>query len=270
MSVFSLISTLAGKKKADSGNKALIDPRAGYRSAEQETAVYYFSDENKKGCFAPKAKGAGCFPKKAKGAGCFPKKAKGTGCFPKKHPFVSDAAYDALVQSVIKRLDPYHRGLQKLGLDESQVQEIKPISFANAVYFSLWERARGDCFVAKDEPFFWKIGEDDVFRSSVYEVTWIYFSASQIFGYKLTFSTDWEKHEEHTFEYHYKDITALSTQTVQADEIIDDKKIFKTVKNVLNITVPGDRFVVSLRNKPDTEEENSIQAMKAMLREKKV
>jgi hypothetical protein len=269
MGVLNLITSLAGGKK-DSGSGALIDPRDGYRSKEQETAVYYFSDENKKGCFAKKdkekKKGTGCFPKKKNGHGCF----KGPGCFPKKHPYVSDAEYDALVQGVISRLDPYHQGLQKLGLDESQVKEIKPISFANAVYFSLWERSQGNAFITESDPFFWKIGDDGVFRSSVYEVTWIYFSGSQMFAYQLTFSTDWEKHSERTFEYHYKDITALSTKTEQTDEMIGEKKIFKTVKNEFTITVPNDEFTVALCNKPDKEEENTIQAMKAMLREKKV
>jgi hypothetical protein len=268
MDILNLVTSLTGGKK-DSGRGALIDPRDLYRSKEQETAVYYFKDENKKGC---KEKGCGCFPKKETGTGCFPKKTPlpKTGCFPKKHPFVSDAEYDALVQSIISRLDPYHRGLQKLGLDESQVKEIKPISFANALYISPWEKSHGNAFVDESDPFFWKVGDDGVFRSSVYEVSLIYFTSSQILAYQLTFSTDWEKHSERTFECHYKDITALSTKTVQADEVIGEEKIFKTVKNNLTITVPNNDFTVALRNKLDMKEENTIRAMKAMLRKKKM
>jgi hypothetical protein len=120
-----------------------------------------------------------------------------------------------------------------------------------------------------DEPYFWKFGDDDVFRSSVYEVTKIYFSGNQLFTYQLTLSMDWEKHDEQTYEYHYKDITSLNTATIQEDEIENGKKIYKTVKNVFIITVPNDSFSVSLSNKTNDNEEGSIQAMKAMIREKK-
>ncbi len=246
MDLSTLASSLARKNGA-----TLIDPRAAYRSKEQETAAYYFSDSNQKGCFSGFK-----VPKKQLQA------VKPQGCFPKKHGFVSDAEYDALVSATSKRLDPKARGLQKLGLDESQVKEIKPISFANAVYIPVDERK-------PSEPFFWKIGSDGVFRSSIYEITWIYFTATQLLAYQLRFSVDWEKLSERTFEYHYKDITALSTDTVQEDEVIDGEKVFQTVRNVFTITVPNDSFTVSLRNRPNEEEENTIQAMKAMLREKK-
>jgi hypothetical protein len=291
MGVFSVFSGLIGKKKKkDSGEVPLIDPRALYRTDEQETAVFYFSAANKrvdfKGCFPNSEEGTkgcfkmpeggikGCFkkPKKVK-TGCFPKREKGEkgcfkkpgkGCFPKSFPgkgrFVSDAEYDALVQSVVARLDPYQRGLQKLGLNESDVQEIKPLSFANFKYILFHDA----------DSFFWKYGADGIFRSSVYEVTEIYFSGSQLFSYQLTLSMDWEKHDEQTREYHYKDITSLGTSTVQEDVIENGKKTYKIVENIFKITVPEDSFSVSLCNKPNEEEENSIQAMKAMIRAKKL
>jgi hypothetical protein len=255
MGVLDIIKTLTGKKK--DGGATLIDPRADYRTAEQEKAVFYFSDSNKKGC---KETLKGCFkkPEKTKTKGCFPKKT-GKGCF-KKNPFVSDAEYDALIQSIVQRLDPKNRGLQKLNIDESQVE--KTINFANFKYKSFFEDGAY-------EPFFWKIGEDDLFRSSIYEVTWLFFTQNEILAYQLTLSSDWEKHDERTFEYHYKDITAFSSKTIQEDQIKGGVKKYGTVQNEFQITVPNDNFSVVLSNKSDKEEEDSIQAMKAMLREKK-
>jgi len=231
---------------------ALIDLKAGYRTEEQEKAKFYFSEQNKKGCFASLK---GCFAKKKK------VEVKKKGCFSKKMKFVSDAEYDALVKSIVQRLNPESRGLQKINLDKSQIE--KTISFGNYAYVDPFkELADGDIFL-------WKIGDDGRFRSSIYKVTYLFFARDEIAAYQLTLSSDWEKHDEKTFEYHYKDITALKTETLQKDEIKGGVKVYSTVQNEFSISVPGDRFSVTLSNKPTAEEENTIQAMKALLREKK-
>lgn len=255
MGVLDIVKGLTGKKD---GSAALIDPKAGYRTDDQEKAIFYFSDENKQGCLAS---AKGCFKKKEKKGGCFPKKVKGKGCFAKKKfKFVSDAEYDALIQSIVQRLDPKARGLQKLGLDESQVEKV--ISFANFKY----EQGTNDSF-------YWKFGEDGCFRSSIYEVTYLFFTRDEILAYQLTLSSDWEQHDEATSEYYYKDITAFTTETVQQDVIEDVKgeetKVYKTVKHEFQIVVPNDRFSVVLGTKPTQEEDDAIQGMKSLLREKK-
>ena len=255
MGIFDGALGLFGKK----GGTPLIDTKAGYRTEEQEKAVFYFSDKNKQGCLAS---AKGCFAKKEKPkeAGCFGSKKQ--GCFPKKMAFVSDAEYDALVAAIVQRLNPKSRGLLKVGLDESQIE--KTIAFSNYVYRDLLE------VMAAKDPFYWKIGEDGLYRSSIYEVTYLFFTRNEIVAYQLTLSSDWEKHDEETFEYHYKDITSLRTKTVQEDVIVDGEKEYQTVQNKFQIFVPGDSFSVSLRNKPTPEEEDAIQGMKSLLREKKV
>jgi hypothetical protein len=257
MGVLQLVTGLIKKK---TGSTALIDPRAGYRTEEQEKAVFYFSDENKQGCLAS---AKGCFQKKnTQKAGGILSAKKVKGCFPKKHKYVSDAEYDAIVKGVLDRLDPYHRALAKLNIDESQVKEISPITFGNFKYRSLLETGLKDSF-------YWKIGEDGLFRSNIYEVTWLFFSASKIFAYQLTLSTDWQKHDERTYEYHYKDITAFNSVTIREDVITNETTEYQVVKNLFEIKVPSDSFTCVLSNKSDEKEEGSIQAMKAMLREKK-
>ena len=276
MGIFDMAFGLLGNKKKDTGAaSALIDPKKEFRTEEQEKAVFYFSPENVKpedfrgcvekvkGCFTNTIKG--CFPKKEKkkAEGCFPKDKK--GCFPKGR-YISDEEYDVLVKDIVTRLDPKARGLQKLVLDDSQIE--KEIVFANYAYRDFDDDA--------DSSYYWKIGDDGRFRSSVYEVTYLFFTRDEIAAYKLILGSDWEKHDEQTSEYHYRDITAFSTKTLQKDIIKTDpktaekKKEYRTVQNVFQIIVPGDSFTVSLGNKPTSEEEDTIQGMKSLLREKKV
>jgi hypothetical protein len=252
-------------KEKKAGGGELFDPKAAYRTEEQEKAVFYFSPENVppadfKGCFEKiKIRFKGCFPKKEKEKkkGCFDKR---KGCFAKGR-YMPDAEYDALIQSIVQRLDPKKRGLEKLGLDESQVEKV--ISFANFTYIP----------DENDDTFFFKIGDDGRFRSSVFEVTYLFFTQDEILAYQLTLSSDWEKHDESTREYYYKDITALSTETLQKDVIEELKgektKVYKTVSNVFHIRVPNDSFTVALSNITSQEENDAIQGMKSLLREKK-
>jgi hypothetical protein len=253
MGVLDFVLSLTGKKKSSA---ALIDPKEAYRNDEQEKAVFYFSEENKKkGCFG----GKGCFAKKPKSVA--PVKSK--GCFPKKKfKLVTDAEYDALVESIVQRLDPKNSGLKKLGLDQSEIE--KTISFKNYV-FKFKNRITGE---AEYTPF-WKFGEDGRFRSAIFEVTYLFFTRDEIAAYQLPLSSDWEKHDENTFEYHFKDITSLRTNTLQQDEIENGEKVYKTVENEFLIIVPGDSFSVSLNVNPTKEEEDAIQGMKSLLREKK-
>lgn len=250
-------------KKAGKGAVKALDPKNGYRTDEQERALYYFDDKNKKGCLASMK---GCFSKKPK----VDVKAKTKGCFPKKMGYVSDQDYDAIVNSVVQKINPKARGLKKLGLDESQVE--KTISFSNYVWGFDREETPFDQLAAllgvdtqKS-----KKGEDGKWRTNVFEVTYVFFTRNQVAAYQLTLSSDWDKHDEDTFEYHYKDITALKTSTLQQDVIVDGVKKYETVENKIIFYVPNNSFSVTLSNNPTAEEEAAIQAMKQLVREKKV
>jgi len=238
-----------GKKKASADDIFLN--KANYRTDDQDKAVHYFSDRNKKGCLATIK---GCFKKKPQ----MKIKSKNKGCFPKKLGFMSDKDYDALVASMISKLDVRNKGLKKLGFDDSQVE--KTIEFGSYVWYN-------DDGVVEG----YREGEDGKYRTNIFRSTQIFFTRSQVAIYRLTFNTDWEKHDEDTFEYHYKDIVALSTVTNNEDHIDPYKgeTVWKCYKNELVLQVPGDSFKISLGNKTTAEEEASIQAMKAMLREKK-
>jgi hypothetical protein len=184
------------------------------------------------------------------------------GCLSFLSPGLKDADYDALVQAKAKSLDFRQKALNKIGLDESQVSEIEPVHF------------EGYWFDEKKTLAKW--GKDKEWRSSAYQVTWIFFSSSQIYVYQYTFNMDEDGKKESTEEYFYKDITNFSTTSDTVEKLVLDKVSCKgestyARKNVdanrFAIVVPGDKFYCSMDQNDYTE--RAIQGMKAKLREKK-
>lgn len=165
------------------------------------------------------------------------------GCFTK---IMSDEEYKALVRKKVEEADLKNRALEKLNIDESEVQEIDPIVLEgyrihNAYYKNI---------------------TDKVWVSSRFQVTWIFFSSTQLYLYTYTFNLDEDLVDEHTEEFFYKDVTSLSTLTEKEDK--DDELPFLQFK----IVVPGDCIKVAMGYGDDGE--TKIQAMKQKLREKKM
>lgn len=176
-------------------------------------------------------------------------------CLSKKP--ISDEEYDAMVLAVLNSNDYKQKALNKIGLDEDQVKEIEPVHFEGFQY---------------DKQSLAKQGDDGKYRSSKYQVSWLFFSATQVYLYQNTFNMDEDGKKEATEEYFYKDITNFSTSSDTVETPFYDKNKKKDVlKNVdsnrFAITVPGDKFYCSLEQNDYTE--RAIQGMKAMLREKK-
>lgn len=178
-----------------------------------------------------------------------------SACLSKKP--ISDSEYDAMVQAVLYSNDYKKKALNKIGLDEDQVKEIEPVHFEGFVF---------------DKQSLAKQGDDGLFRSSKYQVSWLFFSATQLYLYQNTFNMDEDGKKEATEEYFYKDVTNFSTSSDTVETPFYDKDKNETIlKNVdsnrFAITVPGDKFYCSLQQNDYTE--RAIQGMKAMLREKK-
>ena len=176
-------------------------------------------------------------------------------CLSKKP--MTDAEYEAMVKAVLAKNDYRAKALAKIGLDEDQVKEIEPVHFEGFQF---------------DKNSFSKQGKDGKYRSSKYQVSWLFFSATQVYLYQNTFNMDEDGKKESTEEYFYKDITSFSTASDTEEVPEYDPKQNKT--NLVNvnsnrfaITVPGDRFYCSMEQNDYTE--RSIQGMKAKLREKK-
>ena len=177
------------------------------------------------------------------------------GCLSKKP--ISDAEYDEMIKAVLSSNDYKQKAINQIGLDESEIQEIEPVHFEGFVY---------------DKNSFYKRGDDGKDRSSKYQVTWIFFSATQVYLYQNTFNMDEDGKKQRTEEYFYKDITNFSTISETEEVPQYDKKLDKDVLVNVNSTsfslvVPGDKLLCSMEQNEYTE--NSIKGMKAMLREKK-
>jgi len=184
------------------------------------------------------------------------------GCLTLFTPGLKDEDYDAMVKDRVKSMNFKQKALSKIGLDESQVSEIEPVHF------------EGYWFDEKKTLALW--GKDKLWRSSAYQVTWIFFSSSQIYVYQYTLNMDEDGKKESTEEYFYKDITNFSTTSDTVEKLVLDKVSCKgdatyTRKNVdanrFAIVVPGDKFLCSMDQNDYTE--RAIQGMKAKLREKK-
>ena len=176
------------------------------------------------------------------------------GCLNK---VVSIPEYDEMLANTLKRFDFRQMALNKIAIDEDELKEIEPVHFEGYVF---------------DKNSFSRHCEDGKWRSSKYQVTWLFFNVSQVFLYQYTFNTDEDGKSERTEEYFYKDITSFSTSSDTVETSVFDietkqNKIENVDSNRFAITVPGDKFYCSMEQSDYTE--RVIQGMKSLLRDKK-
>jgi hypothetical protein len=200
---------------------------------------------------------------------------KPAGCFSKN---VSDEEYVQLVQKKIEAMNFKQRALDKIGLDESQVNEIEPVHFENYYGIGINRESNKDRYWPT---YLWvKRGLDGIRRTNAYQVSWLFFSDKQVYVYQSTLNLNEDGKNERTEEYFYKDITNFSTtsESAEQEEIIQKKGclgigagITVARKNLdtdrFALIVPGDKFFCELVKNDYSE--GRIQAMKAKLREKK-
>jgi hypothetical protein len=200
---------------------------------------------------------------------------KPNGCFSKN---ISDQEYDALVEKKVESMGIKQRALGKIGLDESQVNEIEPVHFENYYGVGLNRESNKDRYWPAH---LWvKRGIDGRLRTNAYQVSWLFFSDKQVYVYQYTLNLNEEGKNERTEEYFYKDITNFSTtsESAEQEEIVQKKGCLGIgAKNTVTrrsldtdrfaLIVPGDKFFCELVKNDYSE--GRIQAMKAKLREKK-
>ncbi len=171
---------------------------------------------------------------------------------------MTDQEYEELLTKRLNSMNFKQMALNKIGLDEDQVKEIEPVHFEGYDF---------------DEKLsFQKPGKDKLWRSSRYQVSWIFFSDTQVYVYQYTFNTDTDEKRERTEEYFYKDVTNFSavseTEELPVYDADKDKIVLVNCSTTrFAITVPGDHFYCALQQNDYTEA--AIQGMKAKLREKK-
>lgn len=171
------------------------------------------------------------------------------GCFSSSN--ISDDVYTRMVTHKRDSFRFRERALEKIGIDETEISEIPPVTFEGYVF--------GNAFAKQQAGGGWV--------SSAYQVAWLFFSATQVYVYRCTFNMDNDKREEHTDEFFYKDITSFSTTSETEIAHGADEGDFEIETNKFKMVVPGDIILISMTGNAS---ENTIQAMKQKLREKKV
>lgn len=234
MALTTNVASAAAQKAAE---QLRIEGLKKGKSLEQKRAIDFFFDVGNDGC------------------GC-------GGCLSKSSSNLTMGEYIKMVQDKCNSLDSKNKAIAKIGLDESEIQEIAPIMLASFVF---------------DDDVLIKV-ENEVAVSSQYAITWIFFSATQIYTYKYIFDTTSDNTWEITNDFFYSDVTCLTTVrslkekidiTMSKGCITNGENIIKNnyVVDTFEIIVPGTSYSFSMRN--NTTFEQSLQAAKAMLREKK-
>lgn len=176
---------------------------------------------------------------------------------------MTDQEYEQMVMNIVRSTDWKKKALSKIGMEEEDVQEVRPIHFEG---FDYAPKSSLSLF-----------GKDRKWRSSHYQLSWIFCSGTQVYVWQYTFSTIDDTKKERTEEYFYKDITNFSTITETIEKEVPVKVSCKGevdygIKSVedkqFSIIVPGDRLNCQMEDAND-DLEASIQGLKAKLREKK-
>jgi len=236
------------QKSTDSGDEEImettnLDERV--MTTEEKQVFHYFVDDEDKG---------------------------GCKLFKSKTDTISDDEYDNISTAKLNDFGSKTRALNKLGVDETQVNEVEPIRFHG---FEKRSRRLNDNYAAK-------IGKDGRWRSTVCSVTWLFFGNDEVFIYSGKFDLLTGSKREVTDEYFYKDITNFTT-LVETEQTVDtltsqsgclkkktstdyDRKL--TDHDVFSLTVPDDTFTCSVSGVANAKQ--IIDGLKQKLREKKI
>ncbi|MBP3762352.1 MAG: hypothetical protein J6I49_00555 [Bacteroidales bacterium] len=173
---------------------------------------------------------------------------------------MSDDQYEAMIAERVKQINSMDAALNKLGIDVDMVKEVKPIYF-EGYHFD-------------EKKTFARLGKDDKWRSSAYEITWIFAGDKQLYVYNYRFNMDEDSKTVTAEEFFYKDITNVNhtTETVEKEiydfSCIKSKKGRKSVEyNDFVLSAMGDKLLCSMH--ATEENERSIQGLKNKIREKK-
>lgn len=173
---------------------------------------------------------------------------KQEGCFSKN---ITDDEYLAMVRQKRDSLNLKEKALNKIGLDEDELREIPPIMFEGFTFNKAWSKRRAN----------------GTWVSSAYQVTWLFFSATEVYIYQYTMNMDEDKKTESTEEYFYRDVTSFNTKNETEVARDSNGNNIEIESNKFAIIVPGASLSVAMDGNADVEA--SIQGMKQKLREKK-
>ena len=171
------------------------------------------------------------------------------GCMSKS---MSDSEYESLVASKVSGLNTKKMALDTIGLDIDEVSEIPPVELQGYSY-------DGATYIKKNA--------SGKYVSSKYQITWLFFSSTQVYTYTYFISLDKDEKYQNTLEYFYKDVTSFSTSTAPQEYSDAKGNTEKFQSAMFKMVVPGDSFFASITDVSNADQ--ILQAMKQKLREKK-
>lgn len=174
---------------------------------------------------------------------------------------ISMQEYISMVKRKAGSYNLKQMAIDKIGLPESQINEIEPMVLSSFIYDSgtMIKYEEGMCV------------------SNKYSITWIFFGNTQMFTYKFIFDMTSDEVAEYTNDFFYADITRIGTGRVETEHFEVkpasgclgkpglDKYIY--IEDKFNITVPGFDYYASMVHNPALDQ--SIQNAKTLIRDKK-
>ena len=151
--------------------------------------------------------------------------------------------YHSFVREKMAALNTQQKALEKFGVELEQVSEIEPL----AIYGYVYDKNEG-AFLTNDGIY-----------TNVYEVTWLFFSDTQIYSYTYRMDVLCNDVQETCREYFYKDVTSVTTidEMVETTDVSSVKSgcmsspqetttVDRRYKSFLRVVVPNDRFYCSV------------------------
>ena len=165
-----------------------------------------------------------------------------------------DAEYDKFLKQVVDNINPKKKGMDRLGIDEDQVKEVEPFAIRGNDWKTNWRR-----------------GKDGIYRTNGYELSWLYFSDTQIYIYTVKFKlSEPTKLTEDTQEFFYTDIVsvAVNTESTTLSGSSGDGKDESINTEAFRLVVPGDKLSFAFTSNEFIN--TSVNGMKNLIRQKKM
>lgn len=181
--------------------------------------------------------------------------------------------YEEIVSKRLNSMDLRKEAIKKIGLDESEINEIPPIALSGYIWHDFDPQDKDDLVLTH--------AENNYAVSSRFSVTWIFFSQTQMYCYTYIFDTISDRVWERTMEFFYQDITCFIIKKDLVQDIVEKNSAgclsilngkvnyesYSYYVDSLEIVVPGGSYKFSMRSNEKLAE--SLHAAKAMVRERK-
>lgn len=177
----------------------------------------------------------------------------------------SDSQIDRQAGDFLLQMDG--KAFKKMGIDASEVSAAAPVKFwgYRFTYPSyLCDEANDRC------P--WKVGGDNLVRSSEVVITGFYFGENSVYCYECTLSLVSNAFKESTEEYFYRDVVSVKTETsdkpfIGSDGKENPRRRVRSESFIIR-NMGGESRVFNVKRADEAEA--AVNSFRALLKQKKV